>query len=141
MKNQMGQQRIQIYGCVMQISSGRKGEEAMAAVLLRAFSFFLIILVGILLRKSGFLPEQAGDTAKKLVIYVTLPCAIILNFSRTQEVSPLMLLITLMGLLSNILMLAAGVLLTRRRDRRDRVLYMFCMPAFNIGACLMSETV
>ena len=87
MKNQMGQQRIQIYGCVMQISSGRKGEEAMAAVLLRAFSFFLIILVGILLRKSGFLPEQAGDTAKKLVIYVTLPCAIILNFSRTQEVS------------------------------------------------------
>ena len=137
MKNQMGQQRIQIYGCVMQISSGRKGEEAMAAVLLRAFSFFLIILVGILLRKSGFLPEQAGDTAKKLVIYVTLPCAIILNFSRTQEVSPLMLLITLMGLLSNILMLAAGVLLTRRRDRRDRVLYMFCMPAFNIGAfCL-----
>ena len=137
MKNQMGQQRIQIYGCVMQISSGRKGEEAMAAVLLRAFSFFLIILVGILLRKSGFLPEQAGDTAKKLVIYVTLPCAIILNFSRTQEVSPLMLLITLMGLLSNIFMLTAGVLLTRRRDRRDRVLYMFCMPALNIGAfCL-----
>ena len=84
MKNQMGQQRIQIYGCVMQISSGRKGEEAMAAVLLRAFSFFLIILVGILLRKSGFLPEQAGDTAKKLVIYVTLPCAIILN---SREVS------------------------------------------------------
>ena len=138
MKNQMGQQRIQIYGCVMLISSGRKGEEAMAAVLLRAFSFFLIILVGILLRKSGFLPEQAGDTAKKLVIYVTLPCAIILNFSRTQEVSPLMLLITLMGLLSNILMLAAGVLLTRRRDRRDRVLYMFCPPLISaLSACLL----
>ena len=49
----------------------------MFSVLMRAFSFTLIIIIGIVMKSTGFVPKDAGASVKKFLIYVTLPASII----------------------------------------------------------------
>lgn len=109
----------------------------MFSVLLRAFAFTLIIIIGIAMRSSGFVPADAGASVKKFLIYVTLPASIIVNFSAIEDMGFHMLLITGLGILVNIVMIAVGALITRNRTKGEQALNMLCLPAFNIGAfCL-----
>ena len=43
----------------------------MFSVLMRAFSFTLIIIIGIVMKSTGFVPKDAGASVKKFLIYVT----------------------------------------------------------------------
>lgn len=56
----------------------------MFSVLLRAFSFTFIILIGIMLRSKKIVGEQAGDAVKKVMLNITLPAVIITNFVPIQ---------------------------------------------------------
>lgn len=106
-------------------------------VLLRAFSFILIIIIGICLRSFGIVNKNAGDVMKKLLMDLTLPCAIIINFSKL-EVFPLsMLYLVGLGILFNVIMIIVGVLMTRKKSGGEQALYILALPAYNIGAfCL-----
>jgi hypothetical protein len=110
----------------------------MAQVLLRAFSFTLIIVIGIVLRGTGFVSEDAGATVKKILINVTLPAAIITNFSAIDSLSPVMILIAGIGMLTNMIMIAVGVMASgKKASKEDKVLNIMCFPGYNIGAfCL-----
>ncbi len=109
----------------------------MGHVLLQAASFTLIILVGILLRRFRVVPQDAGQIVKKLLINLTLPCAIIVNFSRIESVGAGMLLVVAIGICANVLMLFAGWAVTKGSDSARRVRYMLCLPAYNVGCfCL-----
>lgn len=109
----------------------------MSSVLLSAFSFILVILAGMALRASGAVPAQAGDIAKTVLFNVTLPAAVIVNFSTIDRMSGQMLLLTLLGILVNVIMVIAGVIVTRKRSKESKALHILCLPAYNIGAfCL-----
>ena len=43
----------------------------MFSVLMRAFSFTLIIIIGIVMKSTGFVPKDAGASVKNFLIYVT----------------------------------------------------------------------
>ncbi len=106
-------------------------------VLLRAFSFAFIVLLGIILRSSGLMPADAGAIVKKILIYVTLPAAIVVNFSAISEMESEMILLAVLGIVVNVVMIGVGLLYTRNKAREEQVLQMLCLPAFNIGAfCL-----
>lgn len=106
----------------------------MFPVLLRAFSFGLIIFVGFILKSSGMVPGDSGEAAKKILINITLPCAIITNFAAIEEMSMAMVAVAGIGLLLNAIMLVVGVLVSRGRKKKDQVLSIMCMPGYNIGA-------
>lgn len=109
----------------------------MASLLLRAAAFVLVILVGIFLRKIKLVGPEAGDAVKKIMLNFTLPCALITSFTRIKTMSPVLLLLTLLGVVANIIMIAVGALLSRNRSGGDRAMYMLSCPAYNIGAfCL-----
>lgn len=106
-------------------------------VLLRAFSFTLIIIIGIWLKSSGMVSQDAGAAVKKLLIYITLPCAIITNFSAMEKVQMSMLFLVGLGIAFNVIMIVVGAIMTRKRSNPDKALYMLGLPAYNIGAfCL-----
>ena len=65
----------------------------MFSVLMRAFSFTLIIIIGIVMKSTGFVPKDAGASVKKFLIYVTLPASIITNFSAIEDMGFNMLII------------------------------------------------
>lgn len=53
----------------------------MAEVLMKAGSFVAVIIMGNLLRRAGFFKEEDFYVLSKIVLRITLPAAIISNFS------------------------------------------------------------
>ena len=106
----------------------------MTEVLLTAISFVLIILLGIIIRGLRMLPANAGDICKKLMMTFTMPAAIIINFTRSDNITGIFIWILLLGFLVNVFMLAVATVITRNRPDPERALYMMCLPSMNIGA-------
>lgn len=96
----------------------------MFSVLMRAFSFTLIIIIGIVMKSTGFVPKDAGASVKKFLIYVTLPASIITNFSAIEDMGFNMLIIAALGILLNVIMIALGATdHTQKIQRRTGVKY------------------
>lgn len=109
----------------------------MVQVLLRAGALALVVLIGILLRSFHVVEDNAGAAVKKILINVTLPAAIVINFSAITEVGGEMLAVAALGILVNVIMILVGMMLTKKQPREEQVLQMMCLPAYNIGAfCL-----
>ena len=53
----------------------------MAEILIKAASFVAIIFMGYLLRKRGFFKEEDFHVLSKIVLKITLPAAIVSNFT------------------------------------------------------------
>ena len=45
----------------------------------------VLIALGYVLRSRGIVPDNTGAVLKKLLLDVTLPCAIITNFSKLEH--------------------------------------------------------
>ena len=96
----------------------------MFSVLMRAFSFTLIIIIGIVMKSTGFVPKDAGASVKKFLIYVTLPASIITNFSAIEDMGFNMLIIAALGIRLNVIMIAVGATdHTQKIQRRTGVKY------------------
>ncbi len=96
----------------------------MFSVLMRAFSFTLIIIIGIVMKSTGFVSKDAGASVKKFLIYVTLPASIITNFSAIEDMGFNMLIIAALGILLNVIMIAVGATdHTQKIQRRTGVKY------------------
>ena len=77
----------------------------MAEILTRAGCFVAIIVLGYLLKKFKFFPDSAFTVLSKIVIKVTLPAAIALNYAgKTFDMS--LLVIILLGLGGNVCFMA-----------------------------------
>lgn len=109
----------------------------MSAVILRAVSLTLVIIIGIVLRTAGFVDDTAGTHVKTILLNITLPAAIITNFSKIESIGGPMAAIIFLGIAANLVMIGVGALLSRKRCIAERAFYMNCLPAYNIGTfCL-----
>lgn len=109
----------------------------MGNILLRAFSLIAILIIGIVMHAAGFLRDEASDVVKKMLMYLTLPAAIITNFSKIDALDSSMIILILMGIAANGAMILIGAFLTCGKTTDQKALYMNCLPAYNIGAfCL-----
>ncbi len=106
----------------------------MEDILLRAAALSLVVAIGIVLRKTGFVPDDTGGILKKIVMHVTLPAAIITNFTLMESVDPALLAVALLGLLANLPGILCGLFLSRRDTRREQAMFILGVPGFNIGA-------
>ena len=95
----------------------------MAEVLMKAGSFVAVIIMGNLLRRAGFFKEEDFYVLSKIVLKITLPAAIISNFSGI-DLKPSMLVVTLLGFAGGILYIAVAFFMSIGKDREER--------AFNI---------
>lgn len=104
----------------------------MLDILIRASFFLLMVALGYGVKKLGVLTKEDGVALARVVLNITLPCAILVSF-RTFVFSWSYMLIPLVSFAANWLMLAAGYLISARRGRDERIFYMLELPAYNIG--------
>jgi len=104
----------------------------MKEILLRAALLLLIILLGQLLRRIRFLPDDTFRALSRIVLNVTLPCAVITNFSGV-EVSGGLLWMFPIGFLCNVLYLGIGYLSARKQPLNEQVYRMLNYSGYNIG--------
>lgn len=108
--------------------------DSMIAVLLKAGSLTFIIILGILLRRMQPLPDHSGQVVKKVLLYITLPMAVVVNFSSMTTFDSRLLILMPVGIIANIFMILLAMVVTRRSSPRKKALYMLCLPSVNIGA-------
>ena len=102
------------------------------SVLARAAAFVLIIVTGYLLKKKGFFHPSDFKLISQIVIRITLPCAIISNFSRLSMENSLLFMCVL-GLLANVFMIGVGYGVSLKDRAQGRVFNMINLSGYNVG--------
>ena len=104
----------------------------MEQILMKAGCYVGIILLGYFLRQRGFFGPEAFGVLSKVVIKLTLPCAII-SSSVGKTIDPGMLTIILLGFGGGVLCMFFGNLVHLRRGREERAFAILNTPGYNIG--------
>ncbi|XJS10017.1 AEC family transporter [Aerococcaceae bacterium WGS1372] len=103
----------------------------MLGTLLKAATLVsIIVLANIMTSKGYFIRERDFDTISKTIFYLTLPCAIITNLDGLNF-SPILLVISVIGLLCNILYLFISYFIGK--DNKEKGFLMINMNGYNIG--------
>lgn len=109
----------------------------MVSVLLTAASLLILILAGFLLKQAGFLHAQDHHLLSKLVMNLTLPAAVIVNFA-ALDLTPSLLFLAALGLGMNLFSaLLAWVRGFRRKDSTGLAFDILGWSGYNIGAFTM----
>ena len=100
--------------------------------LIQAGCFIAIIILGFLLRKFNFFNEETFPLLSKIVLKITLPAAIISNFSG-KELDMSILTVALVGFGSNLIYVIAGYFTGRNQNRTTQAFFIQNLPGYNIG--------
>jgi len=101
-------------------------------VLIKAACLVLMIVLGYTLKRVGFFKKEDFRVLSRIVLDITLPCAIITNFSSFSfELS--LILLAVLGLLCNVLLAAAGWFWGRKGGPESKAFGMINCAGYNIG--------
>ena len=104
----------------------------MSDILIRAGCFCGIILLGYVLKRVGLLQSSDFKIISRIVINVTLPASIIVNFTG-QTVEAALFLMTVIGLGYGILLIAIGYVMEKRRGKEAQGFAMINLSGCNVG--------
>ena len=100
--------------------------------LVKPMSYVLVIVLGYLLKRSGFLKKTDHQVLSKIMMNVTLPCAIIQGFSGFERDVKLFLIVGI-GFVCALLPMVLMYLGTRGVDTRLRAYRMLNVGGYNVG--------
>ena len=104
----------------------------MLVVLSKAIAFVLIILIGYMCKRRGVFAPTDYQLVSKIVLNITLPCAVISSFAHFQLDLSLLVAVAL-GLSGNCVMIFVALMLTRRETLAAKIFYIFSLAGYNIG--------
>ena len=104
----------------------------MLVVLSKALAFVLIILIGYICKRRGFFSPTDYQVVSKIVLNITLPCAVINSFAHF-EMDYSLIAAVFLGLFGNLLMLFVSLMLTRGDTPATKIFYIFSLAGYNVG--------
>ena len=104
----------------------------MLDVLTRAGCFAVIILLGFLLKKFGLFKDCDFSVLSTVVLKITLPGAIIINFAN-KELDTSLLGLTLLGIACGALYIGLAFFFNIRSSKERRAFDILNLPGYNIG--------
>ena len=111
----------------------------MEQILIKAACYISIIILGYTLRKTGFFGPEAFGVLSKIVIRITLPCAIVAS-SAGKAINLGMLTITGLGFGAGVIYMILGFLVHRKRGKEAQAFAIVNTPGYNIGTFAMPFT-
>lgn len=104
----------------------------MLSILVRACCFILIILIGYTLKTKGFFRQDDFHVLSFIVLNITLPCALIVNFTG-KEFSPKMLILSVFGLLFSVILMVVAYIINSGKPAEERAFAVHNISAINVG--------
>lgn len=104
----------------------------MLIVLSKALAFVLIILIGYICKRRGVFAPTDYQLVSKIVLNITLPCAVVSSFAHF-EMDYSLIAAVLLGLCGNLLMLFVALMLTRGDTPATKIFYIFSLAGYNVG--------
>lgn len=111
----------------------------MQEILIKAACYIAIILLGYVLRHKGFFGPETFGVLSKIVMKITLPCAII-SSSAGKGIDISMLAIVLLGFGGGVLYMILGSVTHKRRGKEEQAFAILNTPGYNIGTFAMPFT-
>lgn len=105
----------------------------MGNVLWKAASFLLAICAGFILRRRGVFGSKDYVVTQRIMLNLTSPAAIIISFA-DFEMDLALLGIAALGLVMNVGMMVFAWIVSRRKNREDRALYLMNFCGYNVGS-------
>lgn len=104
----------------------------MLDLLSRAGCFVAIIILGFVLRRTGFFNEHAFGVLSKVVLKITFPASIVVSFAQ-MDVEPAMLTIAGLSFAGGILYMIVGYISHLRKPKNEQAFAVLNLPGYNIG--------
>lgn len=111
----------------------------MLDILTRAGCFVAIIALGHILRRTGFFGPETFGLLSKIVMKITLPCALLAS-AAGKPIDASMLSIALLGLGGGVLYMLMGWLMQRKGSPSQKAYYIQNIPGYNIGTFALPFT-
>lgn len=108
----------------------------MLDVLTRAGCFIAIILLGFLLKKVGLFKDSDFSVLSTIVLKITLPAAIVVNFAN-KEIDFSMFVLAVLGFAFGLIYVALGYFLNLRKSKQQQAFEILNLPGYNIGCFAM----
>lgn len=104
----------------------------MLDILMRAGSFIAIIVMGYLLKRNGFFKQEDFSVLSKIVIRITLPCAIVTSFAG-KVIDPALLSLAFIAVSCGIAYITIALFINRNHSREQKAFEMLNLAGYNIG--------
>lgn len=104
----------------------------MQEILIKAGCFIAIIILGYVLKRVGFFKEDDFKILSKIVLKITLPAAIVVNFAG-KTIAPSMLLILFIGFGGGVLYMILGYLINVKKGKEQKAFGLLNLSGYNIG--------
>ncbi|MDD8049400.1 MAG: transporter [Thomasclavelia sp.] len=111
----------------------------MEDVLIKSFTFVLIIFIGYMFKRFKILDKKDANIIATIVMNITLPCALLSN-GQGIVISPIVLVLILVGVGSNVVMMLLGYLGSKKENHLTKAAYMINSSGYNIGNFVMPFT-
>lgn len=104
----------------------------MLNLLLRAGYFISIIILGFILKIVGLFKDSDFSVLSNIVLKITLPAAIVVNFANMQ-IDFSMLTIALLGFFGGAIYVCVALLINTKSSKDQRAFDVLNLPGYNIG--------
>ena len=104
----------------------------MADILIRAGCFIAIIALGYILKRIGVFKEDDFKILSKVIIKISLPAVIIVNFAGS-EISLSMIPILFLGIGCGAVYMVIAVIKSIRKSREQAAFEVMNLSSYNIG--------
>lgn len=105
----------------------------MVEIAVKALSLVAVVGLALVLKRVGWASIRDFPLVSRLVLSVTLPCALLTSFNE-YTLDTALLSLVLIGLVATSAQQVIGYFLARRRGRREQAFAVLNSGSFNIGA-------
>ena len=111
----------------------------MQDILIKAMCYIAIIFLGYILRQKGFFGPEAFGVLSKILMKITLPCAVIAS-NAGKSIDTSMLTIVLLSFGAGVLYMILGAVFYRKKGKDAQAFAILNIPGYNIGTFAMPFT-
>lgn len=104
----------------------------MLDILIKAFGFILIIVIGFLLKSKGICKREHGQFLSTIIMNITLPCALLSSINNLK-ITPVLLIALIIGFMGNVITNIIGYLSSNHESPMNKALSMINTSGYNIG--------
>ena len=105
----------------------------MQDVIVRALALILIIVLGYFIKRIGWVTKDDFGIFSKIVLRITLPCAIITSFNEVN-IAASMTIYIVVGFLANVVLGGFGFLVGKNKGKEEQAFNILNYGSYNIGA-------
>ena len=105
----------------------------MIAILTQSLTYLIVIVIAYALKGMGVLKTEDSKVLSAVSVNITLPALVISSF-RAFEIKSEFIIIVILGFVINIILLIGSLVLTKRRERKDRIMIAFNNSSYNLGS-------